>query len=73
LWLHLTTSKLILSHIPWTLLRVPWRLFRMDTVYVIALFKALSNLGEVLRIRGDLKREQNSRSLEKIIQDIQPS
>jgi GT2 family glycosyltransferase len=72
LWLHLSTSKLIFSHIPWTLLRLPWRLLRRDTVYVIALFKALSNLGEVLRIRGDLGREQKSRSLEKIIKDIQP-
>jgi hypothetical protein len=45
----------------------------MDTVYVMALFKALSNLGEVLRIRGDLRREQKSRSLEKIIKDIKPS
>jgi len=72
LWLHLSTSTLIFSHIPWTLFRLPWRLFRMDTVYALALFKALSNLGEVLKLRGDLRREQNSRSLEKIIEDLDP-
>ena len=72
LWLHLSTNTLIFSHIPWALFRLPWRLFRMDTVYAIALFKALANLGEVLKLRGELNREQNSRPLEKIIEDLDP-
>ena len=72
LWLHLSTSTLIFSHIPWTLFRLPWRLFRMDTIYAVALFKALSNLGEVLKLRGDLRREQNSKSLEMIIKNLNP-
>jgi GT2 family glycosyltransferase len=72
LWLHLSTSKLIFSHIPWTLFRLPWRLIRMDTVYAIALFKALSNLGEVLGLRRDLKKELSAKSWEEINKEIDP-
>ena len=44
----------------------------MDTVYAIALFKALASLGEVLKLRGELNREENSMPLEKIIEDLDP-
>ena len=44
----------------------------MDTVYFVALFEALSNLGEVLKIRGDLKRELSGKSWEEINKEISP-
>ena len=70
LWLHLSDNKLIFSHFPWIFFRLPWRLLRIDTVYAIALFKALSGFREVVKLRGSLKREQNTKSLEEIIVEI---
>ena len=70
LWLHLSASRLIFSHFPWIFFRLPLRLLRLDAVYAMALFKALSGLREVVKLRGNLKREQNTKSLEEIILKI---
>lgn len=70
LWLHLSASKLIFSHFPWIFFRLPWRLLQMDTVYAIALFKALCVLQEVIKLRGGLEPQHARRSLEEIIEEI---
>ena len=70
LWLHLSASRLIFSHFPWIFFRLPLRLLRLDAVYAMALFKALSGLREVVKLRGNLKREQNTKSLEEIIVEV---
>jgi len=72
LWLHLSARNLIFSHVPWILFRLPWRVLRMDTAYAIALLKALSGLGEVIKLRGNLKGGKNSKSLEQVIKEINP-
>ena len=41
LWLHLSRNKLILSHFPWIILRLPIRILKLDFVYTVALFKAV--------------------------------
>jgi GT2 family glycosyltransferase len=70
LWLHLSASKLFFSHFPWIFFRLPLRLLQIDTVYAIALFKALPRLREVLKLRGRLEREYTPKSLEEIIKEI---
>lgn len=70
IWFHLSTNKLIFSHFPWVLFRLLLRFLRLDMVYVIALFKALSNLGTVIKSRGKLKSENDRKSLEEIIEEI---
>ena len=72
LWLHLATSTRIFSHLPWTLLRLPWRMLRMDTAHAMGLIKALSRLTEVISLRGDLKRQLSNKSWEEIIREINP-
>lgn len=69
LWLHLSTNKLVFSHFPWILFRLLYRLLRLDIVYLIALFKALSNLETVIQSRGELKSENHEKSLEEIIEE----
>jgi GT2 family glycosyltransferase len=69
LWLHLSTHKLLLSHFPWILFRVLYRLLRLDLVYLIALLKALSNLETVIQSRVKLKSENHRKSLEEIIEE----
>jgi GT2 family glycosyltransferase len=70
LWFHLSTKKLIFSHFPWIIYRLLLRLLRLDMVYIIALFKALSNLGKVIKSRVKLKTENHRKSLEEIIEEI---
>ena len=70
LWLHLSTSKLIFSHFPWIFFRLLLRLLQLDIVYAMALFKALSDLREVIKLRGGLKWRQNTKSLEEVIREI---
>jgi GT2 family glycosyltransferase len=70
LWLHLSVGKLVFSHFPWIFFRLLLRLLRIDTVYAIALFKALLRLREVLKLRGRLEREHTPKSLEEIIKEI---
>lgn len=70
LWLHLSAGKLIFSHFPWIFFRLPLRLLKMDTVYAIALFKALCSLREVIKLRNALQAEHTTKSLEEIIKEI---
>ena len=70
LWLHLSTHKLIFSHFPWILFRLLSRILRFDIVYVIALFKALSNFKTVIKSRNKLMTENHGKSLEEIIDEI---
>jgi GT2 family glycosyltransferase len=70
IWFHLSTNKLIFSHFPWVLFRLLLRSLRLDMVYVIALIKALSNFGTVIKSRGKLKSENDRKSLEEIIEEI---
>ena len=73
LWLHLSTGKLIFSHLPWTFIRLPLRLLKLDFVYVIALFKALSSLRKVATVRDELVRENGRSSLEEVFATIKLS
>lgn len=68
LWCHLSTNKLILSHLPWILYRFPMRILRFDMVYPLALFKALRQLGEIVKLRDQLRSNNGLISLEEIIE-----
>lgn len=70
LWCHLSTNKLIFSHLPWILYRFPMRILRFDMVYPLALFKALRQLGEIVKIRNQLGSGSGPNSLEEIIENI---
>ena len=71
LWLHLSTRKLFLSHIPWIFVRLLSRLLRLDGVYAIALFSALIRLKEVAKLRSNTPmKETGQKPLEKILADI---
>jgi len=70
LWYHLSTNKLILSHLPWILYRFPMRILRFDMVYPLALFKALRQLGEIVKLRDQLRSNNGLISLEEIIEKI---
>ena len=70
LWLHLSTTKLILLHFPWILARLPIRLLKLDFVYAIALFKAVMLGKEVFRLRSKLKKDYGDISLENILSQI---
>jgi GT2 family glycosyltransferase len=71
LWLHLSTRKLICSHIPWIFVRLLLRLLRFDSVYAIALFWALIKVGEVIKLRSGLAwRATSNKPLEEILAGI---
>jgi GT2 family glycosyltransferase len=70
LWCHLSTTKLIFSHFPWILYRFPMRILRFDMVYPIAFFKALSQLGTIVKLRDQLRSNNGLISLEEIIEKI---
>jgi GT2 family glycosyltransferase len=72
LWLHLSTRKLICSHIPWIFVRLPLRLLRFDSTYVIALFWALANVRKVIKLRSSPgMRAIGKKPLEEILASIQ--
>lgn len=70
-WLHLSTRKLFFSHIPWIFIRLLTRLLRLDGVYPLALFSALSKAGEVVKLRSSpAMREVGQKPLEEILAEI---
>jgi len=70
LWCHLSTNKLIFSHFPWILYRFPMRILRFDMVYPISFFKALRQLGTIVKLRSQLRSKIAPNSLEEIIEKI---
>lgn len=70
LWLHLSTPKLVFSHIPWALFRLLTRLIRLDIVYAMGFFKALSAIGNIRRLRKKMASLENYQFLEDIISKI---
>jgi GT2 family glycosyltransferase len=70
LWCHLSTNKLIFSHFPWILYRLPMRLLQFDMVYAISLLKALRNFGAIIKLRSQLQSDMGTHSLEDIIEKI---
>jgi GT2 family glycosyltransferase len=70
LWLHLSTKKLLLSHFPWILLRLPGRLLQLDLVFVMALLKAVMHWKEVYRLRSKPGRVDKGLSLEDILDQL---
>ena len=70
LWLHLSRRKLLLSHIPWILFRLPLRLLRLDIVYAQALFRAVFFLGRIIAQRAAMHQGHRRRSLEDVIREI---
>ncbi|UCF90823.1 MAG: glycosyltransferase [Desulfobacterales bacterium] len=70
LWLHLSARRLMCSHLPWILWRLPLRLVRGDTVYVRALGRALCTSGEIIQRRQGLRSDHGFKSLEDIIVEI---
>lgn len=69
LWLHLSTRKLIFSHIPWLLIRLLLRTLRLDLIYPIALFKALPSLEEIIKLRCSYGGQEH-KPLEKIVKKL---
>jgi len=71
LWLHLSTPKLFLSHIPWIFVRLLSRLLRFDAVYALALFSALLKVKEVIKLRSSPgMKDTHKKPLEEILAEI---
>jgi GT2 family glycosyltransferase len=70
LWLHLSRRKLLLSHIPWILVRLLLRLLRLDFVYMQALFRAVFSLNRIIAMRAAIHQGPVGRPLEDIIREI---
>jgi len=73
LWLHFSTSRLIFLHFPWSLIRLPLRILKLDFVYPMAFFKALLQMGEVIHLRKKLKKQLGEVTLEEILENIKVS
>jgi GT2 family glycosyltransferase len=71
LWLHLSNRKIVLSHVPWILVRLISRLVKFDLVYPIAVFKALCGLGEVIKLKKANQPKPNMKPLEEVLKEIQ--
>ncbi len=70
LWLHLSRRKLLLSHIPWILCRLPLRLLRLDMVYAQALLRAVFSLGRIIPLRAAMHQGHLRKPLEDVIREI---
>ena len=70
LWLHLSWPTLIFSHLPWILLRLLWRLVRLDAAFVLGFFAALPAFGKVMKLRKQYGPPATGKSLENILSEI---
>ena len=70
LWLHLSSSTLIFSHLPWILLRLLWRLVRLDVAFILGFFAALPAFGKVMKLRKKYGPPATGKSLEDILSEI---
>ena len=70
-WLHLSLPTLIISHFPWILLRLSWRMLRLDMTFVLGLFSALAALGKVIHLRKQCGPSVSGKSLEDVLSDIE--
>ena len=73
MWLYSSWRRLILSLIPWSILRLFLRLLRLDVTYPVALFKSLVNLRSVIDLRSQIKQAQPFKTLDQLIKEITPS
>jgi GT2 family glycosyltransferase len=72
-WLYCSWRRLILSHIPWSILRLFLRLLRLDVTFPVALFKSLANIRSVISLRSQIKRAQPFKTLDQLIIEIESS
>lgn len=71
MWLYSSWQQLIFSDIPWTLLRLVLRLVRLDVTYPVGLYKSLANLGSVMALRSQMKKEHPFKTLDQLIKEIE--
>ena len=70
-WLHLSSSTLIFSHFPWILLRLLWRILRLDAAFVLGFFSALPAFGRVMMLRRKYGPSVSGKSLEDVLSEIE--
>lgn len=70
-WLHLSSSTLLFSHVPWLLLRLLWRMLRLDVAFVLGFLSALAAIGKVLNLRKQYGPSVSGKSLEDILSEIE--
>jgi len=73
MWLYCSWRQVILSLIPWSVLRLFLRLLRLDVTYPVALFKSVVNLRSVIILRSQIKQVQPFKTLDQLIKEIEPS
>jgi GT2 family glycosyltransferase len=71
LWLHLSWPTLVFSHLPWIVLRLLWRLVRLDVAFVLGFFAALPAFGKVMKLRKAYGPPATGKSLEDILSEIE--
>ncbi len=73
MWLYSSWRRLIFSGIPWTVLRLILRLARLDVTYPVGLLKSLANLGPVMALRSQMRKEHPLKTLDQLIEEIESS
>jgi GT2 family glycosyltransferase len=71
LWLYCSRHRLILSHVPWTALRLLLRLLRLDLTFPIALLQSLAHFRLVNALRSEMKQSQFFKPLHQLLREIQ--
>jgi GT2 family glycosyltransferase len=72
-WLHLSFTTLVLSHIPWLMMRLLWRMLRLDVAFVLGFFSALTAFGRVIKLRRQHGPSFSGKSLEEVLSEIEKS
>jgi GT2 family glycosyltransferase len=71
LWLYCSRRRLLLSHIPWTILRLLHRLLLLEIIFPGALINSLWHLRSVVALRAQIQRGQPFKPLEEILKEIE--
>jgi hypothetical protein len=69
--LYCSRRQLLLSHAPWTILRLFLRLLRLDVTLPIALIISLAHVKSVTALRSQMQRQQPFKPLEQILKEIE--
>jgi GT2 family glycosyltransferase len=70
-WLYCSRRQLLLSHAPWTILRLFLRLLRLDVTFPAALIMSLAHVKSVTALRSQMQRQQPFKPLEQILKEIE--
>jgi hypothetical protein len=69
--LYTAPRDLVLSHLPWILLRTLTRLANMDTTMLLGLAQALGRAREIWTTRAKIQASQPFKTLDQVLQDVE--